>query len=615
MKEELSMARPILDLEALLKVPYVDPYMGFDISPDSRHVAFSWNPTGRWEIYTLSLDGPAEPRQATTGEGGKFAPLWSPDGRYLAYVVDVDGGENFDIHCYDLVNGNHVNLTPDTPDAIQPNYCWSPDGEQIAFISNRSGRFETYVMLAAGGKARLALSLPHPGWEVHWSPDGRWLAIVVESHGQDWGVFVVPAAGGEARQISIKGEPICARDACWSPDGTQLAIASNAGGEVYNIAIYTLASGDIAWLTGGEGDKGSPAWSPGGEMLACTVQNGPQNVIVLLMPGGKAPVTFEVEQGVHSSPRFTPDGKYLAFGFESPRRPPDLWLADLLGEETETPARHTFRQLTQSLLPALREDPFKMPEHVSYPSFDGAQVPALRFLPDKTDELPPAVVYIHGGPTWHTQMVWNPVIQHMVSRGWVVLAPNYRGSTGYGMAWQLANRFDLGGIDTKDVTCSVDYLAAEGLADPRRIAATGASWGGYLTMTCLTQFPEQWAAGSAVVPFLNWFTGHKNSREDLQHWDIETFGTPEENYNLWHERSPYFFLDRIQAPVQMICGANDPRCPASESLAARDELEELGKHCDLALYDDEGHGFLKIENVLDSEVRRMVFLSGVLEGR
>jgi dipeptidyl aminopeptidase/acylaminoacyl peptidase len=204
-------------------------------------------------------------------------------------------------------------------------------------------------------------------------------------------------------------------------------------------------------------------------------------------------------------------------------------------------------------------------------------------------------------------------MSHLASRGWVVLAPNYRGSSGYGREWQLANRFDIGRGDTMDVVAGVDYLVRQGLANPQRIAVTGRSHGGYLTMSCLTNYPDRWAGGSAVVPFLNWFTSHANSRPDLQHWDIENMGNPVENEALWRERSPFFFLDRVQAPVQLICGANDPRCPASESIQARDALLALGKQVDFLLYPDEGHAFLKIENIVEHELRRVAFLAACLE--
>ncbi|OGO80607.1 MAG: hypothetical protein A3K41_02415 [Chloroflexi bacterium RIFOXYD12_FULL_57_15] len=177
----------------------------------------------------------------------------------------------------------------------------------------------------------------------------------------------------------------------------------------------------------------------------------------------------------------------------------------------------------------------------------------------------------------------------------------------------MSNRYELGRLDNDDCAAAALYLARQGLADPAKIAVTGRSHGGYLTMTCLTRQPELWAAGASVVPFLNWFSGHENSREDLQYWDILNMGDPVEYHDLWRERSPFFFLDRVRAPVQFICGENDPRCPPSESVAAHNKLLELGIQSELLLYEGEGHGFLKLENVIDSEVKRVEFLAKVLE--
>ena len=598
------MEHHVLDLETLLQVPYVEPYYGPDVSPDGAQVAFSHNPTGQWEIYLMPLDGSAPALRVTTGPGAKFAPRWSPDGRRLAYVLDLDGGEVFDVYVYDLATARHANLTPDTPDAIQPNFCWSPDGSRIAFISDRSGRFDTYVMPATGGPARPVLSLSHPEWEVHWSPDGRWLAVVAETHGQDYGTFIVPAEGGEPVPIADTGGPICARDACWSPDSTRVAFSSDAHG-FFDVGVYGLETGRITWVTQGEGDKEQPAWSPDGRRMAYVVSHGSVTELAVVELGQAPPATYRVEPGVHYRPRFTPDGTHLLFVFDNPRHPDDLWLLSL--------ADGSLRQLTRSLPSALEDVPFVLPTVVRYPSMDGQRVPALLYQPRQNGALPPAVVYVHGGPNWLTQVTWDPLVQHMASRGWVVLAPNYRGSTGYGREWQMANRFDLGGRDTEDVVAGADYLARDGLADLARIAVTGRSYGGYLTMTSLTRYPDRWAAGSAVVPFLNWFTGHANSREDLQHWDLENFGEPEQDHDLYYERSPFFFLDRVTAPVQLICGAHDPRCPASESIQAHDALVAQGKPCDLVLYPDEGHSFLKTENVVDAKKRRMSFLARVLE--
>ena len=599
-----------LDLEKLLRVPQVDPYGGFEVSPDGTRVAFSWNLTGQWEIYEMPLDLAAPSRQITTGLGAKFSPRYAPRGGRLAYALDVDGSECFDIYVYDFVTGEHTNLTPDTPEALQPNFSWSPDGSRIAFISDRSGRFDTYVMPATGGAGRLVFGQPHPDWDVHWSPDGRWLAVVAETRGQDYGTFIVPAegsdphAGGKPRLIAGAGGPINARDARWSPDSARIAFSSDVSG-FFDVGVYELETGQIAWVTGGTGDKETPVWSPDGRRMAYVWREGPLTSLAVLELGKATPALYQVAPGIHSTPRFSPDGQHVLLIFDNPSHPGDLWSLSL--------ADGSRRQLTCSLPPALQALSFVMPTAVHYPGMDGTPVPALLYRPPQPTGPGPAVIYVHGGPNWLAQVTWAPPIQAMVSRGWAVLAPNYRGSIGFGRDWQVANRFDLGGVDTEDVVAGADCLVREGIADPRRIAVTGRSHGGYLTMTALTQYPDRWAAGCAIVPFLNWFTSHAHVREDLRHWDIENLGDPAENYDLWRARSPFFFLERIEAPVQFISGANDIRCPASEALEARDVLVAHGRPCDLVLYPDEGHGFLKIENVVDAEKRRVAFLAQALE--
>ena len=610
------MTARLPDLETMLAIPHVDADYGFDLSSDGREVAVAWNRSGQWEIHTLPLDGSAHPRQVSQGPGAKFNPRWAPQGsgaQRLAYALDLDGSESFDLYAWDPATGTQSNLTSDTPDALQPNYAYSPDGQESAFLSDRAGHFAAYVMPSDGGPARLVLDPGRPAWDVHWSPDGQHLAVEVEGPGQDYLTYVVPLDGGPATPIRLGGEPIPARDARWAPRdvsvGGRLAFVSERAGW-HNLALYEPQTGEIEWLTEGEGDKEQPAWSPptgNGPRLAYVVGHGPLSELAVLDLAQRQETRYRLAPGVHHRPRWTSDGRGLLFLFESPRRPADLWHLSL--------ADGAFRRLTESRPPDLDGGILALPNMVSYPSLDGTPVPALLYRPERqAGSGQPAVIYVHGGPNWLTQVAWDPVVQYMVGRGWTVLAPNYRGSTGYGRDWQLANRFDLGGADTGDVVAGADYLVGQGLAGPARIAVTGRSYGGYLTMTSLTQYPDRWAGGSAVVPFLNWFTSHANSRPDLQHWDLENFGHPERDRSLYYERSPFFFLNRISAPVQLICGAHDPRCPASESVQAHKALTAQGKSCDLALYEDEGHSFYKTASVVDAERRRMAFLAGVLEG-
>ena len=601
----------MIDLETLLRVPCVEMELGFDISPDGQRVAFSWNPDGRWEIYEVLLPGEpvsskvtdSLPRLVSSGPGGKFHPRYAPDGCSLAYVVDYDGSENFHIILQDINSGKSTDLTSGFLGAIQAFFAWSPDGKRIAFISDHSGRFNVYVVTISDGEVHLGLDAGFPAWKVSWSPDGTWLAVTVEASGIDYGTFVVPTQGGPARRISEQEGPIDAGQASWSPDSRSLAFSSDTHG-FNNIGIFEISSHRVTWLADGEGEKQFPTWSPDGKKLAYILNRGTVSWLVVQKPGKPARMV-QMEPGVHYLPRFTPDGNHLIFGFDNPCQPTDLWSVELKTGK--------FTQLTHSLPAAVANAEFVIPKEISYPGMDGTPIPALIFKPSKRQKPGPAVVLVHGGPDWFFEMTWYPLMAHMASRGWVVLVPNYRGSIGYGRSWQEASRFDFGGVDTDDVAAGAYYLVRKGLADPHRIAVTGRSHGGYLTASCLTRYPDLWSAGSAFVPFLNWFTNHNEIRPDLQQWDIENFGDPVENHALWQERSPSFFLDCILAPLQLICGRHDARCPISDSIEAQKILLQMGKAVDLIIYEDEGHIFLKLENILDSELRRMTFLAKYLE--
>lgn len=587
-------------LERLLETPFIDPYFGYEISPNGRKIAYSCNMSGQWEIYIRGLAGSRSVDKISGGPGGKFAPAWSPDGKYLAYAVDLDGGEFFDIFYYEIATGRQVNLTPDTPELILPRIAWSPDSAQIAFISDKQGKFDTYLVSIRDLHVALVSNSPGHDREVKWSPDGNWLAITTSSSAQDQDTFLVFLKSEKPANILDKLRTMHAREAAWSPDSQRVAFSSVIQG-FYNIGIYDIHTGQIDWLAEGNGDKGQPSWSPDGKKIVYTVQRGPVIDLELFDIQEGMVTNYSVGVGIHRWPQFTPDGLGLIVHFENPGHPNDLWAISLND--------HAKAQLTNSLPAALRQIHFIMPVEVDYPSADGKHVPALLFSPPENDKPCPGVVYVHGGPTSTSCISWEPVIQDMVLRGWAVLLPNYRGSAGYGQGWQLANRFDLGGGDTFDVISGAHYLIHQGLADAGHVAITGVSYGGYLTMTALTRSPDLWAAGSAIVPFLNWFTVIKNEREDLQHWDRENFGDPEKDCDLFYKHSPFFFLDKISAPVQLVCGTNDLRCPPGESIETQRVLLAMGKQCELLLYHDEGHYFLNKNNAVDYKKKRIAFLS------
>ena len=627
----------MINLTQLIQTPTVDPH--FDISPDGTKLAFAWNKSGEWQIYEMALlpspvgrraGDEGKIKQLTSGPGGKFNPRYSPNGSKISYALDVDGSENYHLVVYDSATKTHKDLTSGISHALQPNFSWSPDGSQIAFLSDEQGHFSVYTIPASGSDATLVLDTGHPAWQVEWSPAGTHLAVSCEMHGQDYGIFIVELEALHSErseesppplfatpaptqvQVAQGDKPLNAHEPQWSPDGSKLAFHSDEHGW-FDVGIYDLSSKTIDWATNSRGDSQLPIIVE--NEIVYTQSEGAFNWIETLRLRGDnhaPPLSakkYQIGKGIHNGIRpvrskregSTSDQKRMVTTFSSPSQPPDLWMIDVESGESI--------QLTNSLSEELSSEEFVLPEEIYYDGMDGTQVPALLFRSKQTPA--PAVVMIHGGPNWHYSAEWNPLMAHFASRGYVVLCPNYRGSTGYRRKWQYAAQFDMGGVDTRDVAAGAQYLLREGLAS--KIAVTGRSHGGYLTMTCLTQFPELWAAGSAVVPFTNWIKSHYDSREDLQHWNIENMGDPEENYERWYNASPYFFLDQVQAPVQMICGGNDPRCPASDSIDTHNKLLELGKEAELLLYEDEGHSFLKIENVIESETKCVEFLTRELE--
>ncbi|MFH2038527.1 MAG: S9 family peptidase [Chloroflexota bacterium] len=594
-------------LEQLFRAPYVNAETGFDISPKGKKIAFSWNISGTWEIYELLLGGIGQPKCITSGSGGKFSPKYSPGGRRLAFALDLNGSESYHIFLVDLIRQIQTDLTPEITFPLHPHFDWSPDGNEIAYLSIEPDGYGVYTLSIKEKTIRQICVFDQPLRDICWSPDGKILAIEEETAGSDSSIILVSLDGAEKNSIILEGKVINAKNPSWSPDGSELALSSDLRG-FFDVGIYNISSGKINWLTSGKAEKTHPTWSPDGKKIAYIHSDGSIAKLNLLTLGEETPASYSMLAGVYYLPAFTPKGDQIVVTFENPRHPPDLWIFSLSDGK--------FNQLTDSMPETLREFKFVMPEEIRYPGLDGENIPALLYRPHKNlkdiEKNRPAIVNIHGGPDWLYQMIWNPFMSYLASNGWTVLAPNYRGSTGYGRDWKIASRYKMGQVDTEDIIAGAEYLIREKFSHPARIIVTGRSHGGYLTMMCLTKRSDLWAGGSAVVPFLNLFSSHEEARQDLKHWNIENFGDPLENHDRWVEGSPYFFLERIKAPVQLIASANDIRCPASDTIAAHKKLKEFSIQSELIVFPDEGHELLKIENIVESYKSQKRFFNRVL---
>ncbi len=212
----------------------------------------------------------------------------------------------------------------------------------------------------------------------------------------------------------------------------------------------------------------------------------------------------------------------------------------------------------------------------------------------------PTVVLVHGGPTHHDADTWSPQVQALVDHGWAVALVNYRGSTGYGKAWQDALEGNPGRPEVEDVVAGRDDLTARGIADPGRVMIAGASWGGYVTLLAIGTAPEGWRAAVAVVPVADYLAAYADESEGLQAFDRSLFGgSPEEKPELYRERSPITYVEQVRTPVLLMVGDNDTRCPLRQVLNYAKRLGELGRPFELDRF-DAGHGAL----VTDERIRQ-----------
>jgi dipeptidyl aminopeptidase/acylaminoacyl peptidase len=295
-------------------------------------------------------------------------------------------------------------------------------------------------------------------------------------------------------------------------------------------------------------------------------------------------------RGVAGGFEFSADGRLLLGRAEGSVEPGDIWLHDTAAGAT--------RRVTRSSAAGLPAHAFVEPELVSWASFDGLRIPGLLYSPatPRPASGHPAVVWIHGGPESQFRPTFQPVIQFLVGRGYAVLAPNIRGSTGYGRRYHSLDNRRLRGDAIKDIAATAAWLKSSGRADGARLAAMGGSYGGYMTLAALTFHPDLWAAGVDIVGISSFRSFLKNTGAWRQVHRASEYGDPVADAEFLDSVSPLNFADRIDAPLIVVQGANDPRVPRTEAEQIVDNLKRRNRPVEYLLFEDEGHGVVKLGN-------------------
>ena len=592
-------ARP-LDLETLY---FTRSIPLFRWSSDGSQIYFTSNITGRYNLWRVPSVG-GWPVQVTVSDERTMVEEPSPDGRFLLYSQDVGGDEKPNLFLIDLADRTTRNVT-NTKKVGYRDIHWSRDSSALVFAAEREkpGAYSIFrldrtplaVSKIAGNEDGECLSLQI-------SPDDRKLAFNRTRNYLHTGVSLLDLETGKENVLAPIDDHSTTITAGWTYDSEKIYVTSNANDrETDAVALLDPKTKNFQWLTLGDWESFLADCSRSGDRYVYVVNEaGNHRVYLASLNGGVDEIPLP--NGVLRMAEFSPDGKQVALLPASADSPPEIWIYEI-----ET---HNLKQITQSFVGGYERGDFVRPNLVVYPSFDRTPIAAFLYLPPNTqpDRSRPAIVYPHGGPMWQHMNDWFPQLQYFVSHGFVVMAPNYRGSTGFGRTFMESLRKDCGGGDLDDIVASLDYLKKTGYVNPTRIAFMGGSWGGYLTLAALTKYPDLWAAGVAIVPMANWFTAYENEDPTLRANDAWLMGDPVTDRELWRERSPYFFADRIKAPLLLLAGANDIRCPAEETKQVAEAVRQHGGIVEVKIYENEGHGFARRENNIDAFKRAAKFL-------
>jgi dipeptidyl aminopeptidase/acylaminoacyl peptidase len=317
-------------------------------------------------------------------------------------------------------------------------------------------------------------------WDARPSPDGKYIAYTQRPFDDlnRLDIRIIDLASGTIRTLTHQPR-LFNYSPRWCPGSNRLSFLSQRSG-FYELYLVDPESLKLDRLTHFGNDIAEYAWSPDGSRVACTVSRG--NAIELYLVNAQ---TREANMllggaGIYTRSEWSPDGSFLTFEHENPLQPPDIYKIDL-----ET---HQVTQLTFSNIPALASLKLVVPEATSYPSSGGIEVPALLYRPSKTNSA--GIVWVHGGPNAQNLYEWDIFTQYLVAKGYTVLLPDYRGSTGYGIEYERANYLDWGGGDVQDCLNGGTFIANQPGVRPDRIAVGGSSMGGFLTNCCHAFDPQ-----------------------------------------------------------------------------------------------------------------------------
>ena len=572
-----------------------------DWSPTRREMLIATRFADTAQLHVVKMPG-GERQQLTffadAVTGGRFHPN---GGDYILFAKDIGGGEWYQLYRYDVASGD-VTLLTDGKARNLPG-PWSSGGDQIAYMSTRRTGKDTdlWVMNPADPKSdRLLAKLEGGGWGPEdWSPDDSKILLKEEISLNEAYLWLVDAKTGEKTALmpngTKRGDKIAYGDVRFSKDGKGLYVTTDSGSEYMNLAYVELGRPEIKFLITGAGAK----WdverfdlSHDGQLIAYVKDEDGVSVIHVRRTANQGEIPLRnAPVGVVTNLRWHQNGHELGFSLTNARGPGDCYSLDVATGKLE-------RWTTSET--AVKTDAFPQAELVRWKSFDGKEISGFLYKPPaKFTGKRPVLVVIHGGPEGQTQPTFVGRNNYYLNElGITLIYPNVRGSTGYGKTFSLLDNGFKREDTYKDINALFDWIGTRPDLDAERIAVTGGSYGGHMTLAVSTFYSDRIRCSVDIVGMSNLVTFLEHTeayRRDLRRVEYGDEREPKMREFL-EKIAPMNNIEKIKKPMFVIAGKNDPRVPVSESQQIADALKKQGTPVWLLIAKDEGHGYRKKAN-------------------
>lgn len=584
-------------------------YGGGAFSPEESKILVTSNASGIYNAYEIPVEG-GEPAALTNSDSSSvFAISYFPEDERLLFSMDDNGNEIYHLFVRET-DGSVRELTPG-PQARATFYGWARDEESFYYgYTNRDPRLtDIYEMDLTTMEPKMIYQNDEAYTFGGISGDEQHMVLLEPINTNDSKLYLYAFADGSMTEVSQEQAGYSPAD--FSVDSKSLYYLTDAGGEFQYLMRYDIATGEREKVLEADWDISYAYFSRNGKYRVVGINEDAQTVVQVTDMENGEPVEFpSFENGNITSVNISDSEELMSFYVGSSGSPSNLYIYEFETSE--------HRRLTDALNPEIDPDDLVTAEVVRYESFDGLEIPAIYYRPHQASPQSqvPALVWVHGGPGGQSRQSYQPLIQYLVNHGYAVLAVNNRGSSGYGKTFYRMDDRRHGEEDLKDCVWGKKWLAEQSYIDSAKIGIIGGSYGGFMVMAAMTRTPEAFDVGVDIFGVTNWLRTLKSIPpwwESFKDALYQEMGDPAQDSVRLYNISPLFHADKIQNPVMVLQGAQDPRVLKVESDEIVAAVKENDVPVEYVVFEDEGHGFVKKENQIEAYSRILEFLNQYLK--